>query len=706
MAHRFDKEEQAWIIDGFQNGIADSPYAGIADIKNLNISSLPGEAALNYSRVAQIPIVSAGTFTQVSSTNVSYGGTPQLQLGSLVSVGSGITGLAAGTYWVSGIPGGTPTQYNLSATYNGSSVSGMSGGGTASFSTPFTAEQFIAKAKEFVSSTQKYRYFMMGILGHLWVSDPNIYGGNWSVVNLTGLGNPTTGMALTQGIVFAFCNASGSYGIYWQFTNELGSSWNLANAFLNTPVGGSQSHYAITTPLNNGAIYYADNSFVGIIQQGSAQQSVGLVNQFTLAAVTSNNTTTVSLTTLLQGDLPVTGLPVTFYPVSGGSLPGYTGSSTGVLTQGTIYYLTSVIPGSFSVATTSGGAAVTINGANFFMTTFYPSSGLWNNTTQLISLPYYEVTTCLEYASSGNSTIGIGTIGRNFYTWDTTTNTVAAPSVVLALPESNIHRVLNVDNIFYIFAGSKGNIYISQGGMLAGALSIPDYIANPYGTNQDPWFIWGDVMFLRGRVWFSIQDQNANNTTGNCGGVWSFLPTQNLALGQDQGVALRLENQNSYGTYNGVCDVLLPSEGQQAKGPQYWTGWSNGYVPGSNPTGIDFSGTSPYSSTQYGLIDADLIPIGTFLDKGTPVNFEYKLSRPLVSGESVQILVRPDLTSAFVPVGIGQLGGVGITITPGMLSDVFATNVQNIQWLQCRILTTSIASGSSFVPFTQLMIRV
>lgn len=243
--------------------------------------------------------------------------------------------------------------------------------------------------------------------------------------------------------------------------------------------------------------------------------------------------------------------------------------------------------------------------------------------------------------------------------------------------------------------------------MLAGALSIPDYIANPFGTNQDPWFIWGDVMFLRGRVWFSIQDQHSGNTTGNCGGVWSFLPTQNLSLGQDQGIALRLENQNSYGTYNGVCDVLLPSENQQANGAQYWTGWSNGFATDdTNPTGIDFSGTMPYTGSQSGLIDTDIIPIGEFLDKGTPINFEYKLSRPLVTGESVQILSRPNLTSQFSLVGVAQLGGVGITTTPGALSDVLTSNVQNIQWIQCRIVLTSTATNPSFVPITQLMIRV
>jgi hypothetical protein len=252
-----------------------------------------------------------------------------------------------------------------------------------------------------------------------------------------------------------------------------------------------------------------------------------------------------------------------------------------------------------------------------------------------------------------------------------------------------------VDNTVYAFAGSKGNIYITNGVQIAGALTIPDYIANQYGTNQNPWFVWGDCMFLRGRVWFSVQDQNAGNTTGNCGGVWSFTPTQNLFLGQDQGVGLRLEHQNSYGTYNGVCDVLLPSMNQNANGAQYWSGWTNAYTGGS--TGIDFSGTVPYNTAQFGQIDTDIIPVGTFLTPYTPTNIEYKLYRPLVSGETVEIQERPNLTKTFTSFGTDNV--VGHTALQ------FPTTLQQAQWLQFRVKLTSTATTPSFLPITELRLR-
>lgn len=774
------------VIDGFEKGIQPSPHAGIADMKNMNINSLTGEAAVNYDRVPSIPAVSGGTFNAYLSGSLKYlpsGSNVALQVGSVVSVGSGsISGLSAGVYYVyyTAVFSGATQEIRLSSTYSiTTQVTGMGLTGSVFFSTaPFVAESFIAKATEYVSAVNGYyRYYMMGILGHLWVSDPNVYEGNWSMVNPSGIATQTTGMAVSQGIVFAFCNAQtlGTNGLFWQFTNQLGNSWENAEVSFNTPVESPNPHYAITTPDENGAIYFTDSNFIGQINGTDTQ---GLTPQFTLASITiagGGGSSTTGTAMVLQGSAPVTGLPVTFYPTIGGSLPNYTGGGGGTLTQGTPYYLTNVDGDVISVALTSGytsysltasvpylaqsatlssswtgitqviptifsdgelrqvtysnsstaiswsggilnttgvgstittnniGAAITIDNATFFMTSFYPATGLWTYNRQEIALPYYEVAQCLEFINAGAASIVIGTNNRSLYTWAIATS--AQPTSVLSLPEANCHRILNVDNILYVFSGNKGNIYITNGSVIAGAMTVPDYIANPYGTNQDPYFMWGDVMFLRGRVWFSIEDQNAGNTTGNCGGVWSFTPTQNLFLGQDQGVQLHLENQNSYGTYNGVCDVLIPLLSQTANGPQYWSGWSSTYTNSS--TSIDGSGTLPYSgalstsvleTSQVAWIDTDIVSIGNYLGRDTPINVEYKTSRPLISGDTIQIWWRNNLTSAFV--------FVGQDTTVGNTSLYFSLNEIGVQWAQFRILTTTNGSTStSWVPVTQLRVR-
>jgi len=44
MAWKYDKSSGDIIVNGFENGIADSPYEGMSDIRNANIISIAEEA--------------------------------------------------------------------------------------------------------------------------------------------------------------------------------------------------------------------------------------------------------------------------------------------------------------------------------------------------------------------------------------------------------------------------------------------------------------------------------------------------------------------------------------------------------------------------------------------------------------------------------------------------------------------------------------
>ena len=50
MAYRQEKNngDIDIVIDGFEKGIADSPEQGIADMRNMNITSVPNEAAVQF----------------------------------------------------------------------------------------------------------------------------------------------------------------------------------------------------------------------------------------------------------------------------------------------------------------------------------------------------------------------------------------------------------------------------------------------------------------------------------------------------------------------------------------------------------------------------------------------------------------------------------------------------------------------------------
>ena len=197
-------------------------------------------------------------------------------------------------------------------------------------------------------------------------------------------------------------------------------------------------------------------------------------------------------------------------------------------------------------------------------------------------------------------------------------------------------------------------------------------------------------MYVRGRVYFSILDQTATKA-GNCGGVWSFVPTQNLYIGEDTGTALRLENQNSYGTYNGLANILIPSQTQTAISPQYWAAWQDSYSTGTSNFGIDFTNTVPV--TTY-IVETDLLETGTFLQKQTDSQIEYKLTTPLLGTDSVQLYYRTNATDAWT-----SCGTVNVE-TSNPISGYFNVNFQNTQWVQFRAVCTT--TGDATSSFTRL----
>jgi hypothetical protein len=251
----------------------------------------------------------------------------------------------------------------------------------------------------------------------------------------------------------------------------------------------------------------------------------------------------------------------------------------------------------------------------------------------------------------------------------------------------------------YVFAGNKGNVYITNNAVASLALKVPDYCAGVPGTPLtyiEPQFTWGDADYVRGRVYFSILDQTATKA-GNCGGIWSFVPTQNIDPSQEIGMALRLENRQSYGDYDGYATIILPNQEQTVTSPQYWAAWQDSYSTGTSNFGIDGTGTTPV--TQY-VVETDLLPSGTMLEKGTFQQLEYKLTTALASGDSVQLYYRTNSTDAWTSCGTVQ------EETSEKISGYFNQVFQKTQYLQFRIVvTTGGTTASSFVRFKQLMLR-
>ncbi|MDE2232902.1 MAG: hypothetical protein KGJ90_02105 [Patescibacteria group bacterium] len=330
--------------------------------------------------------------------------------------------------------------------------------------------------------------------------------------------------------------------------------------------------------------------------------------------------------------------------------------------------------------------------------------------TPALQLPFVEVMTSLAEL---NTNLVIGCWSANLYLWNRTPVPIGNGQSLnsffypLILPERYVSSMVTVNNLVYIFCGTQGNIYITNGTTISTVLTIPDYT-----TGQvKPYYQWGGTMYLRNRIWFSVMDSNSK-----IGGVWSFVPQLGYYIEQDTGSSLRLEAKNSYGTYAGVDSVLIPVleigaesstqvAGQQARGAQYFSGWDDGTSGGSsNPYGVDFSDTVPYTGGQT-IIETDLIPVGSILgrQKKTPANIEFTLGAPLVSGESVAINFRGDLTSSFSTAGtVNYENGTAVGAVAGYISPHL---IQNEIWLQLQLVLTSTTSSPSFVRLKEVRIR-
>lgn len=347
------------------------------------------------------------------------------------------------------------------------------------------------------------------------------------------------------------------------------------------------------------------------------------------------------------------------------------------------------------------------SGTQYF-NTFFPQSASGSTTItftrQRVNLPFNETATTL--AEIGNTVI-IGTKSSTIYPWN---QIDATPSNIINLPEAGTQQLLTVNQMCYIFAGNKGNVYITDGNLASLVMKVPDYCAGIPGTPLsyfEPYFQWGGVMYLRGRVYFSLLDQTSAKA-GQCGGIWSFIPTQNVYVQQDVGAALRQENVSSYGTYNGVSTVLIPDQNQQGVSPLYWSAW---YSSISGPTyGFDYTESYPgrpflasSSGTNFNtIIETDLIPIGTMLKKYTPSQIEYKLATALASTEVVSIGYRLNGTDAYTDMG------TAIIESATNFSGYFQANFQNAQWLQLQIVLTPTDTNtpqSSFLRLSEVRIR-
>lgn len=607
MAYRFEKTETGTdiVIDGWEKGIGDAPYGqmsqfagftgGLADLRNVNIITSPGEASVNFATALN----SLGSFSatvasaDASADTVTYSsatGTPQSGMAVVFAGGSLPTGITAGTqsasadtnvYWIGNINTSAQT-FKVYSDPTLSSLVNITNTGTGT-----VASINMTQPRHWTTVTSapnSFVYYIVDSVGRVWYQN----GTSWVFVNNTTRANANgNGLVYFQasngtGYLFVFRNAL----IDYMPTATIGT-WTYGWKTMNTAAGTANSHHALVGQDN--VAYYCDGAWLGSFFEKSGQN---------------------------------------FDPSSG--------------------------------------------------TTF-----TW--TQQALALPTIEIAQWL--AELGVSLLVAG-VRNLIFPWDRTSTSFNYPIFMadtfgygsMASAQPNVPKMMTINTNTYIFMGNRGRIYITNGSQAQLFKKVPDFLS---GT-VEPYFTWGGVGFNKNQMYFGIlatsNDGTANN---NFGGLWAIDMDTN---------ALRLVNQLSYGSYAGYCTLYIPLT-TTATGFGFYAGWDNN----ASGYGIDSSSSSPYTGGQsYAISDA--IPIGNYLSKYTPTNIEYKLSVPMVSGESVQLLSAQHINDTYTSIGTDS--------TVGNISFTFPFTDWQFQWLLIKAVLTSTASSPSYARLKEVRIHM
>lgn len=592
----YNLEGRDIVINGFENGIAESPEAGIGDMRNVNIVSVPKEASVSFGVASRVlpSVTSTFTVTDLGNDEITVN-SGAIATGTAVTFSTTTTLptplVVNTTYWIA--PGVNPGTNRIYTTI-GTTITGL--------------------------------------------------------VNLTDTGTGThTATSINMGKPTAFDRSNGTLGSGTFMIDANGRAWS------NIPAGNEYWVY-----LNNKTASATNANGNGIVLYTGSDLTQWLF--------VFRNT---------EIDYCQWGSTISWVfawdPPNGTAGTGYT-----MNTQAGTNNVHEAMVGQDNVVYYTDGAYV---GSFFekFGSTFSPSStSTYTQARKALSLPKFEVATCLAELGK-NLLVGAQ---RNFiYPWDRISTSFTYP---IQLAESYTFKMVTANTNVYVFAGNRGRVYVTNGAQANLLVKMPDHLSD----TVEPYFIWGGAIYLKNNVIFGVKaTDNAGNAIANYGGVWAFNLDNN---------ALRLINKLSYDTYAGYCSALAPilynTISTNAAGFGFYAGWDSG----ASTYGVDTTVSAPYSNYE-AYIDSDIIPIGLFLQKRTLENIEWKTAAKLVSGESIKLYYRTNITEAYTL--------IGETTTTGVLSDVYTANFENVQWVQIRAYLKSTSSSPSYVRLTEIRLR-
>lgn len=645
MAYRYEKNYaggQDIVVDGWEKGIAPSPYSGINDIRAVNVSDIPGAVFANAktSNNLSYPLTSttylglAKTFTADASTDrITISGITQEWEYTVVqftnSGGSLPAGLSTSTnYYLRYI---TTTGVYKVATSLANAIAGtyvdITGAGTGTHTATSTNIGIInATAKD----PRSGNIYAIDQNCRVWVNNTSALGAGtykWMLLignTLTnGVGN---GIAVWQNYLFVFRGAK--VDVFGPLNDFSSSAWTNDWQSLNSPTNYNGLHKTFVA--SNNFLYWTD--YTANTSTGRNQGFIGSLNLATASAFLPGTSSTYTYNNQAL-DLPDGEEPVALSELNSNLVFGV--NTSGFASSGTVsklYYWDTV-------------------------------SASFNNPLVVPEAPIYEIV-------NANNIIYIfcGWRGRVYKT-------------NLAI----IDEAFKIPDQLYLPSSSMGN----EGLPLFGIVSQATGIETSGGT------ISGNNTLYK--ITFAPQARVTRKKILFCVNIYGSTALYSYDVKNDL-LQIDAKPSNGYGTSSSDSPALYGVETLDAQTSTGTIGteviFFGYYYNGSTSvTTIDlYNPITSHNDNNFGsyngLITTDLINIGTTNNKKTLQQLEYILDRDMVSGSGLKIYYRTKIGGSWTLLSTEDYATYG-----AINSRIITFPVINMNWIQLQI---------TFNPYTVL----
>lgn len=260
------------------------------------------------------------------------------------------------------------------------------------------------------------------------------------------------------------------------------------------------------------------------------------------------------------------------------------------------------------------------------------------------------------------------------FAWDRTSTSFTGAKTI-SLQEFGVHALAVKDGLLYIVAGTKGNVYVSNGAetQLFKRLKSIALSAGAW-TCVRP----GAIAVFDNRLWIGI------------GGGAGVTKCGVYAITNEGGVTL--ENVISTGDLSSVVIGALYAVNDFTA----LIGWQTG-----SAQGVDLVGKSNARVTSYGsYVDSPLFRVGSPARKRTFTEAEFQLEKPLSTGEGVKLQYRTNTGASWTDIATVDNATYG-----SMTSYAVPASIADVERLQIRVLLTTYSAGTTSPILTEVRLR-